>query len=192
MKIFFADPILNLNILQYEDRISNTNGSDDPVLTAIEKYKNQPSIKLTKTISENVSFCFQEIQAIEIEKELQNLGCSKASQDSDIPTKIIKDNIGIFVPVLLTEFNESLKLNRFPHSMKSADITSVSKKNDRTDKSNYRPISILPNLSKVFERCIYKQLSAYFDGILSKQQCGFKKGFNAQHRPRLRVWCFIN
>ena len=109
------------------------------------------------------------------------MDCSKASQDSDIPTKIIKDNIDIFVPVLLTEFNESLKLNRFPHSMKSANITPVFKKNDRTDKSNYRPVSILPNLSKVFERCIYKQLSAYFDGILSKQQCGFRKGFNAQH-----------
>ena len=85
------------------------------------------------------------------------------------------------MPVLLTEFNESLKLSRFPHSMKSANITPVFKKNDRTDKSNYRPVSILPNLSKVFERCIYKQLSAYFDGILSKQQCGFRKGFNAQH-----------
>ena len=65
--------------------------------------------------------------------------------------------------------------------MKSANITPVFKKNDRTDKSNYRPVSILPNLSKVFERCIYKQLSPYFDPILSKQQCGFRKGFNAQH-----------
>ena len=65
------------------------------------------SIKLIKTNSENnVSFRFQEIQAIEIEKELKNLDCSKASQDSDIPTKIIKDNIDIFVPVLLTEFDE--------------------------------------------------------------------------------------
>ena len=99
---------------------------------------------------------------------------SKASQDSDVPTKIVKDNNDVFVPVLLTEFNESLKLNRFPHSMKLANITPVFKKNDRTDKS-------IPNLSKVFERCIYKQLSTYFDGILSKQQCGFKKGFNAQH-----------
>ena len=52
-----------------------------------------------------------------------------------IPTKIIKDNIDIFVPVLLTEFNESLKLNRFPHYMKSANITPVFNKNDRTDKS---------------------------------------------------------
>ena len=65
--------------------------------------------------------------------------------------------------------------------MKLANITPVFKKNDRTDKSNYRPVSILPNLSKVFERCIYKQLSAYFDRILSKQQCGFRKGFNVQH-----------
>ena len=69
------------------------------------------SIKLIKTNSENnVSFRFQEIQAIEIEKELKNLDCSKASQDSDISTKFIKDNIDIFVPVLRIEFNESLKI----------------------------------------------------------------------------------
>ena len=155
-----------MNIPQYEDTTSNT--IDDPVLRVIEKYKNHPSIKLTKTNSEiNVSFRFQEIQANETEKELKNLDSFKASQDSDIPPKIIKDNIDIFVPVLLTEFNESLKLNRFPHSMKSANITPVFKKNDRTDKSNYRPVSILSNLSKVFERCIYKQLSVYFDRILS-------------------------
>ena len=105
---FFADAIINLNIPQYEDPTSNnTNGIDDPVLRAIEKYKNHPSIKLIKTNSENnASFRFQEIQAIEIEKELKNLDCSKALQDSDIPTKIIKDNIDIFVPVLLTEFDE--------------------------------------------------------------------------------------
>ena len=108
------------------------------------------------------------------------MDCSKASQDSDIPTKIIKDNIYIFVPVLLTEFNESLKLNRFPHSMKSANITPLFKKNDRTNKFNNRPVCILPNISKVFERCIYKQLLAYFDGILSKQQW-LRKGFNAQY-----------
>ena len=106
---FFADAIINLNIPQYEDPTSNTDGIDDPVLRAIEKSKNHPSMKLIKTNSENnVSFRFQEIQLIEIEKELKNLDCSKASKDSSIPTKIVKDNIDIFVPVLLTEFNESL------------------------------------------------------------------------------------
>ena len=80
----FADVIINLN----------TNGTDVPVSKAIKKCKNHPSIKLIKTNNENnVSFRFQEIQAIEIEKELKNLDCSKVSQDSDIPTKIFKNNI---------------------------------------------------------------------------------------------------
>ena len=77
------------------------------------------------------------------------MDCSKASQDSNIPTKIIQDNIDIFVPVLLTEFNGSLKLSTLPHSMKSANITPVVKKNNRTDKTNYKPVSILPNLSSL-------------------------------------------
>ena len=104
----------------------------------IEKYKNHPCIKLIKTNSKNnASFYFQEIQAIEIEKKLKNLDCSKASKDLDIPTKIIKDKIDIFVPIVLTEFNESLKLSRFPNSLKSANITPVFKMNDRTDKTKY-------------------------------------------------------
>ena len=52
--------------------------------------------------------------------------------------------------------------------MKLANITSGFKKDDRTDKNNYRPISILPNLSKIFEKCIYNQLSVFFDKVLSK------------------------
>ena len=48
-------------------------------------------------------------------------------------------------------------------------------------KKNYRPISILPNLSKSFERCTYDQLKDHFDKLLSKYQCGFRKGFSTQH-----------
>ena len=44
-------------------------------------------------------------------------------------------------------------------------------------KKNYRPVSILPNLSKIFERCMYNQLKDYFN----KLQCGFRKGFSTQH-----------
>ena len=112
----------------------------------IEKYKNHPSINLIKTTNENVSFHFQEIQAIEIEKELKNLDCSKGSHT---PTKIIKDNIDVLVSVLLTEFNESLKL-RFPHSMKSANITPVFKKNDQTDKTPIGLVAYFP----IYQNCL--------------------------------------
>ena len=40
---------------------------------------------------------------------------------------------------------------------------------------------MLPNLSKVFERCAYNQIAQFFDKILSKPQCGFRKGHSAQH-----------
>ena len=65
--------------------------------------------------------------------------------------------------------------------MKYVDVTPIHKKDDKTDKTNYRPISILPNLSKVYERLIYNQISPYFDSVFSKFQRGFRKGFNAQH-----------
>ena len=48
-------------------------------------------------------------------------------------------------------------------------------------KDNYKPISILPIVSKIFEKLICRQLSNYFNSIFSKFQCGFRKGFNAQH-----------
>ena len=72
-------------------------------------------------------------------KELKNLLSSKAAQDSDIPTKVIKDNNDFFTPVLLEVFNTSSALGMLPLSMKLANITLVFKKDDRADKSNYRP-----------------------------------------------------
>ena len=47
-------------------------------------------------------------------------------------------------------------------------------------KNNYRPVSILPSVSKIYER-IYDQINDYFHPLFSKLQCGFRKGFNAQH-----------
>ena len=79
------------------------------------------------------------------------------------------------------ELNKSLELGKFPSEMKLADATPVLKKEDQTKKENYRSISILSNLSKVFERCLFIQLPVFFDKILTKYQCGFRKGFDAQH-----------
>ena len=48
-------------------------------------------------------------------------------------------------------------------------------------RDNYRPVSILPNISKIFERCIFCQLSNFMDQFLSKYQCGFRKGYSTQY-----------
>ena len=69
----------------------------------------------------------------------------------------------------------------FPQNLKNANKTPVFKKGDRNSETNYRPVRILLNISKIYERCLYKQMSKFFDKILSKYQFGFRKGFNSQH-----------
>lgn len=64
--------------------------------------------------------------------------------------------------------------------MKMADVTPVYKKDSPSVKDNHCPVSILPNLSKIFERCFCKQVSPYFDNILSKNDCGFRKNYSAE------------
>ena len=64
---------------------------------------------------------------------------------------------------------------------KKVDIKPVYKKDDAFDKTSYRPFRILPVLSKAFERCLYDQVYQYIDTILSKVQCGFRKGFSTQY-----------
>ena len=161
---FFSEVVTNLNLPQYHDPTVNVDDNEDPVARTVEKYKNNPSIRLIKENYRNTNDTFhsENVSVKEIEKELKNLLSSKAARDTDIPTKVIKDNIHIFTPILLDEFNKSLALGIFPSSMKLANITPVFKKDDRTDKSNYRPIRILPNLSKIFEKCIYNQLPIFF------------------------------
>ena len=69
----------------------------------------------------------------------------------------------------------------YHEQMKLPNVTPVYKKGNRSKKGDYRPVSILQNISKVFEGCIYKQISQIFEGIKSKYQSGFGKGHSAQH-----------
>ena len=87
----------------------------------------------------------------------------------------------MFTEYLFHESEKSLEKSEYTSPFKFADITPVHKKGSRFEKNNYRPVSILPVLSKVFEKCLYKQISSYVNDIFSKYQRGFRKGFSAQH-----------
>ena len=109
------------------------------------------------------------------------LDVSKAIQESDIPVKIIKANENFFAEAICFYFNKSLENGKFPNCLKLANITPVFKKGPRTLKNNYRPVSILPIFVKIFERLLSRQLLEFFDNILYKFQCGFRKGYKTQH-----------
>ena len=69
----------------------------------------------------------------------------------------------------------------FPPDFKLADVTPVYKNKSKNSKDDYRPVSILSNISKIYERYLYDRIQVFFDSILSKYQCGFWRGYNAQH-----------
>ena len=97
----------------------------------------------------------------DIEKEMKSLNTNKASHSSDIPTKILKQNVDFFSPFILDYVNKSISSSTFPSILKLADIIPVYKKDSRYEKSNYRPISVLPNLSKIFQSVLYNQISSF-------------------------------
>ena len=117
------------------------------------------------------------VKAISI---LLRLVRNKASQSPDIPIKALKESSYIFSNFLCYSFNNFIKLSTFPEILKHADITPLYKKGKKDIKGNYRPVSILPNLSKIFEKCMFEQMSQFFENIFSKYQCGFRKGFSTQ------------
>ena len=154
---------------------------DDPVLRAITTYENHPSIVAIKEKYKlKHSFEFKPVTPAEVSQYISTLDASKASQENDIPTKIIKTNNALFSQFLATNFDICLENGHFPTELKSADITPAHKKDSKHDTSNYRPISILPNLSKIIEKCMYTQLYNYFEFFLSDSQYGFRKGYSSQ------------
>ena len=116
------------------------------------------------------------MKLVAIIKDPQN---NKAA-GGEIPLNILKKSNFTFDK--LTEcVNDTLKNGKFPDSLKNATITPVYKKDDPTDKENYRPVSVLLLLSKIFEKVIYNQLQEYMDLLLNKLLCGFRKAHSTQH-----------
>ena len=70
---------------------------------------------------------------------------------------------------------------KFTSQLKLADITPLHKKLETVNKENYRPVSLLPVVSKLFERLMQKQMISYIEKFLSPYLCGYRKGFNTQY-----------
>ena len=83
----------------------------------------------------------------------------------------------------LTEiWNVEIVQNRkFSTKLKLADITPLHKKLETIFKENYRPVSLLPVVSKIFERLMSKQMKEYIEKHLSPYLCGYRSGFNSQY-----------
>ena len=108
----------------------------------------------------------------DIVHQLLILNTGKAVPVSSIPAKILKSNSYIFVPMLHRILNGNIAQNSFPDKLKEGDIH---KKDYVSLKTNYRPITCLPSISKTFERILESQIKEFSSSFLHPYICGFRK-----------------
>ena len=106
------------------------------------------------------------------------LDTSKTYGNDSISPKMLKEASHELSVPLCKLYNLSLKNRKFPSQWKIANVVPVFKKNDPKKVENYRPISLLCCMSKIFEKCIYKYLHNYIvtNKLISPHQSGFTKG----------------
>ena len=173
---YFSDITKGLNIKGWciSDRLSE-------LVNAIRKYENHPSIIEIKSSGETTQlFDFNFVSSDDISKIINSLDPTKKASGA-IPTKIVKLANKQICKDLANCINECIKQKQFPNELKIADITPIFKTNDPLDKTNYGAISILPTVSKIFERILFNQLQSFSNKFLSLQFYRFRKGYSTQY-----------
>ena len=122
-----------------------------------QNHASVPRIKLAKFHSRS-SLKFNSVIEFDVKREILNLSSEKAARKGDIPAEILKNSVNTYLSELTILINNCLKNGVFPDDLKLADITPIFKKEDILNKENHRPVSIMPHLSKVFERILYKKI----------------------------------
>ena len=112
----------------------------------------------------------------EIQHYLETLDTSKASGPDGISAHMLKGTASSIAPSLTQLFNNSLRAGLFPDAWKLSRVVPIHKSGESNTPLNYRPISLLPILSKVFERHMHMIMSKHLDtsSVLSDQQWGFR------------------
>ena len=121
-------------------------------------------------------FSFQRINVQKVIKLLKAIDVSKATGLDKIPNRLLKIAADVVAPSLTGIFNQSLVTGIFPSDWKMAKVSPIFKNGSKSDLNNYRPISVIPTVAKIFEKIIYDQLYQYLNenGLLNSGQSGFR------------------
>ena len=157
----------------------SVNGNDKIEQILFKFSKHPTTLKIKQKVKINIKFFFQSICEDTVKNVVKNLPSNKATA-GEIPVDILK-NSEFCLSELTKCINKAFNENKFPDTLKFSDTVPVFKKLDSTDKTNFRPSSVLPLLSKVFEKTMYDQFYEYAETFLNKLLCGFCKAHSTQH-----------
>ena len=173
---YFVNITKDLGIIDWLDASPHHNNISE----RITSFDNHPSIQMIKDKYQNFSFKFQPVSIDQIIKFIDEIDSNKSSS-GEIPAHIFKIAKEEVAEPITNCINSSITSDIFPGELKLADIVPTFKKEDQNDKANYRPISLLPLISKLYEKVLYQQIEDFANKILSPKLCGFRKSHSTQH-----------
>ena len=159
---FFVEAVANLKIEpnMHEDKDYPPGDNIDDI---IAKYKSHPSfMKIKESVNNVIKFTFADVSSHE-----------KANVENDIPARILNGSSDI-TSTYLSEIYNTSKSHDFPMALKMADVIPIHKTDEKNIMKNYHPVSLLPIVSKLFEKILYKQISSY------PYLFGFRKGHSTE------------
>ena len=156
----------------------NYSDPSDDLLYSDEKLKAFVESK----ISSDVTFDIEPLNQTYVQNQLSTLDISKVTGLDDLSAKMLRLSSHIIAAPLTQILNLSIKTKFFPDILKHAKVTPCFKKGDKSDKTNYRPISILPIISKIIERHISDQVKEYLYShkLLYERQSGFRNNHSCE------------
>lgn len=135
-------------------------------------------IKNTNSKHINNSIFLEPVNPVEVRAIIMSLKNTQSVGNDSITTKIIKHCVDLLIPHFTYLINLSFEQGKFPECLKKSVIKPIHKKGDVIDMSNYRPITLIPIFSKVFEKAMQKRLVNYLNKyeLIKSEQYGFQKG----------------
>ncbi len=177
--------IMNKYFISVGQNTDQINTKEDPnlsLLQIIKTFEKHTSIiGIKNNLKHKMPFEFQPITKERLKEIILNLDHKKACGHDMISAKFLKLSVDIISGPLVNILNKCIVQGTFPSLMKMAVVSPVYKKKDPFNKENYRPISVLTALSKVFEKAIELQLSPFLNRNFSNFLCAYRKHFSSQH-----------
>ena len=180
---YFVGAVENLEIEHFicDDDCTMTENVDDNIENIIKKYKTHPSIlKIKENVQVETKFEFRDTTEDDIFEKIRTLDPKKANIENDIPAEVLLGSNDIVCSYLANIYNSSKNSENYPDALKAADVTPIHKAKEKISKKNYRPVSLLPILSKVYERNMYEPIFSYFEKFMSSYLFGYRKGHSTE------------
>ena len=178
----FSNAVNNLNIDFEWKPTSDISNITDLTDKVIEKYKDHPSkLKINEHFGATDSIGFTMVSEQHILDLIADFDTKKATTFNNIPGKCLKDHAKTYSTTITELVNKTSTTSIYSDKLKIADLYPIHKKGSRNAAGNYRPVSVFPYMSKLFERNLKEQIGSGMEQFLSNKLCGYRKGFSAQH-----------